>query len=129
MLLISYYVIWYTTGAYTTIWTLKSEASEVLAGAGFLLRTHDFLQPLERPSQSPPPPATAPPQSHTDSKQQLHSQHALPGGVGTFSISHASGVPIPAAVKQEPPFALQWGAAAADPRGTLARTRSDVVAT
>jgi hypothetical protein len=78
------------------------------AVAGFFLRTHDFLQPLERPSQSPPPPP-----SHPDSKQ------ALPGGVGTFSISHAPAVAAPAAavVKQEPPFALQWGATA-DPRGT-----------
>jgi hypothetical protein len=83
------------------------------AVAGFFLRTHDFLQPLERPSQSPPPPP-----SHPDSKQQLHSQQALPGGVGTFSISHAPALTAPAAVvKQEPPFALQWGATA-DPRGT-----------
>ncbi|XP_047059859.1 transcription factor BIM1-like [Lolium rigidum] len=84
---------------------------------GFLLRTHDFLQPLERPSQSPPPPPPPQAPSGHDSKQQLHSQHALPGGVGTFSISHAPAVPVAAAVKQEPPFALQWGAAAADPRG------------
>ncbi|KAM0861184.1 hypothetical protein ACQ4PT_046047 [Festuca glaucescens] len=82
---------------------------------GFLLRTHDFLQPLERPSQSPPP-APLPPPSHPDSKQQLHSQQKLPGDVGTFSISHAPASAVAAAVKQEPAFALQWGSGA-DPRG------------
>uniref|UniRef100_A0ACD5Y1E4 Uncharacterized protein n=1 Tax=Avena sativa TaxID=4498 RepID=A0ACD5Y1E4_AVESA len=81
------------------------------AAQGFFIRTHDFLQPLDRPSQSPPPPP-----SNQDNKQQLHSQQALPGGVGTFSISHAPAIAAAAAVKQEPPFALQWGAGA-DPRG------------
>lgn len=69
---------------------------------GFFLRTHDFLQPLEKPSsQSPPPP------SHPANNKELS------GGVGTFTISHAAPV-----VKQEPPFALWGAAAAADPRGT-----------
>ncbi|KQJ98763.1 hypothetical protein BRADI_3g38970v3 [Brachypodium distachyon] len=68
---------------------------------GFFLRTHDFLQPLEKPSsQSPPPP------SHPANNKELS------GGVGTFTISHAAPV-----VKQEPPFALWGAAAAADPRG------------
>ncbi|CAM0911472.1 unnamed protein product [Alopecurus aequalis] len=87
---------------------------------GSILRTHDFLQPLEKPSPSSPPPP------HPDNKQQLQPQQALPGGIGTFSISHAP------AVKQEPPFALQWGEAA-DPQGhqwTLPfATRSVAVAT
>nr|CAB3483333.1 unnamed protein product [Digitaria exilis] len=78
---------------------------------GFFLKTHDFLQPLERPSsQSPPPPASDKPLR----------QHALPGGIGTFSISRAAACaaadqPGAAAVKQEqPPFAV-WGQP--DPRG------------
>lgn len=77
---------------------------------GFFLKTHDFLQPLERPSsQSPPPPPT-----QIAAEKPLH-QHALPGGIGTFSISRAAAGQPGAAVKQEqPPFAL-WGQP--DPRG------------
>ncbi|XP_062195442.1 transcription factor BIM3-like isoform X2 [Phragmites australis] len=67
---------------------------------GFFLKTHDFLQPLARPSQSPP--------LASENKQQLHG-HTLPGGVGAFSITDAAA----AAVKEEPPFAL-W--AQPDPR-------------
>ena len=79
--------------------------------AGFFLKTHDFLQPLERP----PPPQSPPPQAPAE--KLLH-QHALPGGIGTFSISHGGAA---TAVKQEQqqqqpqPFAL-WGQP--DPRGT-----------
>lgn len=62
---------------------------------GGYLKTHDFLQPLERVgrvgakeetsgldtsgSEKPPPPA--PPPSSVD-------QHVLPGGIGTYTISH-----------------------------------------
>ncbi|KAL6646063.1 hypothetical protein ACP70R_017671 [Stipagrostis hirtigluma subsp. patula] len=74
---------------------------------GFFLKTHDFLQPLERASSPSPPPAD-------DAKQAQH-RHPLPGGVGAFTITDAA-----AAVKQEPPFAL-W-AQAADPRGNAAAT-------
>uniref|UniRef100_A0A0D9XET5 BHLH domain-containing protein n=1 Tax=Leersia perrieri TaxID=77586 RepID=A0A0D9XET5_9ORYZ len=70
---------------------------------GFFLRTHDFLQPLEKPSPSPAPSPAA--------SQQQHHQ--------TFSISHVAGArPVAAAaaavVKAEPttssssPFVL-WG--------------------
>ncbi|XP_062198725.1 transcription factor BIM2-like isoform X2 [Phragmites australis] len=78
---------------------------------GLFLKTHDFLQPLEKPG-APPPGA--------DSREVVISKrHALPlplpGGVGTFSISPAPGpVARPAAVKAEPPFAL-WGQPAARP--------------
>uniref|UniRef100_A0A0E0ET42 BHLH domain-containing protein n=1 Tax=Oryza meridionalis TaxID=40149 RepID=A0A0E0ET42_9ORYZ len=71
---------------------------------GFFLRTHDFLQPLEKPTPAPAPPPT--------SQQQ---QQAFPGGIGTFSISHVAGArPVAAAVvKAEPtPFVL-WGQPAA----------------
>ncbi|XP_024024836.1 transcription factor BIM1 isoform X1 [Morus notabilis] len=61
--------------------------------AGGYLKTHDFLQPLERvgktcakeetsveisTSEKPPPPAPPP------------VEHVLPGGIGTYSISHIS---------------------------------------
>ncbi|KAK1310861.1 Transcription factor BIM1 [Acorus calamus] len=46
---------------------------------GYFLKTQDLLQPLERvPDTSPPP---NPPTSV---------EHVLPGGIGTFSISHVS---------------------------------------
>ncbi|KAJ6340110.1 hypothetical protein OIU77_007957 [Salix suchowensis] len=58
---------------------------------GGFLQTHDFLQPLERVSKAtareveiltiekPPPPAPPP-----------SVEHILPGGIGTYSISHVS---------------------------------------
>ncbi|CAM0951832.1 unnamed protein product [Alopecurus aequalis] len=75
------------------------------ASQGFFLKTHDFLQPLEKPAPS-----------GVDTQQQQQTQHALPGGIGTFSVSQqAPGAgPRPAAaaavvVKPEhPPFVL-WG--------------------
>ncbi|RCV31614.1 hypothetical protein SETIT_6G192000v2 [Setaria italica] len=80
---------------------------------GFFLKTHDFLQPLERPSSQSPPPLPSRPAA----EKQLR-QHALPGGIGTFSISRAAAAAADqpgAAVKQEqPPFAV-WGQP--DPRG------------
>ncbi|RLN03331.1 transcription factor BIM1-like [Panicum miliaceum] len=79
------------------------------AHQGFFLKTHDFLQPLERPSSQSPPP------SRPAAEKPLR-QHALPGGIGTFSISRAAAAEeAGAAVKQEqPPFAV-WGQP--DPRG------------
>lgn len=82
-----------------------------LSRAGFFLKTHDFLQPLERPS-SPAPHQPA-------AEKPLTARHALPGGVGTFTISRPAAADLPAAVtavKQEPAFAL-WGQP--EPRGTL----------
>uniref|UniRef100_A0A0E0M2E9 Pentatricopeptide repeat-containing protein n=1 Tax=Oryza punctata TaxID=4537 RepID=A0A0E0M2E9_ORYPU len=73
---------------------------------GFFLRTHDFLQPLEKPAPAPAPPPTS---------QNQQQQQALPGGIGTFSISHVAGArPVAASVvKAEPtPFVL-WGQPAA----------------
>ncbi|OEL28476.1 Transcription factor BIM2, partial [Dichanthelium oligosanthes] len=72
------------------------------------------LQPLDRPSsQSPPPPPSRP------AAEKPLRQHALPGGIGTFSISRVAAAAAAdqpgAAVKQEqPPFAV-WGQP--DPRG------------
>ncbi|CAO2169485.1 unnamed protein product [Urochloa humidicola] len=90
---------------------------------GFFLKTHDFLQPLERPSSQSPPPAAPAPPSRPAVEKPLR-QHALPGGIGTFSISRAAAAAAAAAadqpgagaaVKQEqPPFAF-WGQP--DPRG------------
>ncbi|XP_066330762.1 transcription factor BIM1-like isoform X1 [Miscanthus floridulus] len=75
---------------------------------GFFLKTHDFLQPLERP----PPPQSPPPQAPAE--KLLH-QHALPGGIGTFSISHGGAATAVKQEQQQPqPFAL-WGQP--DPRG------------
>lgn len=62
-------------------------------GAGGLLKTHNFLQPLEGEEKTGPkednlvdinvkPPTTAPPTSVVE--------HVLPGGIGTYSISHIS---------------------------------------
>ncbi|CAL5073815.1 unnamed protein product [Urochloa decumbens] len=92
----------------------------------FFLKTHDFLQPLEKPAGAPPPPPP-PAISGANSRRQQQQQvvvanakqhHALPlpGGVGTFTISPAPvSVARPAAaavVKAEPPFVL-WGQPAA----------------
>ncbi|KAM0866098.1 hypothetical protein ACQ4PT_042824 [Festuca glaucescens] len=66
---------------------------------GFFLKTHDFLQPLEKP-----PAASAP-----DRQQQ---QHALPGGIGTFTVSQqapgAGARPAVVVKPEQPPFVL-WG--------------------
>ncbi|XP_048500347.1 transcription factor BIM2 isoform X2 [Beta vulgaris subsp. vulgaris] len=62
-------------------------------GAGGLLKTHNFLQPLEGEEKIGPkednlvdinvkPPPAAPPTSVVE--------HVLPGGIGTYSISHIS---------------------------------------
>ncbi|ONM55682.1 transcription factor BIM1 isoform X2 [Zea mays] len=87
----------------------------------FLLKTHDFLQPLDQKPGAPPEPSPLP-ASAAESRHQpqqqvvVANQHALPlpGGVGTFSISPAPvSVALPAAVvKSEPPFVL-WGQPAA----------------
>ena len=66
-----------------------------LWAAGYL-KTHDFLQPLERGEKNSikeenameirtvdKPPAAAPPQNSSV-------EHQLPGGIGTYSISHIS---------------------------------------
>lgn len=64
-----------------------------LKGAGGLLKTHNFLQPLEGEEKTGPkednmvdinvkPPPAAPPTSVVE--------HVLPGGIGTYSISHIS---------------------------------------
>ncbi|KAK3225538.1 hypothetical protein Dsin_005400 [Dipteronia sinensis] len=67
---------------------------------GGYLQTHDFLQPLERVGKNSakeeitveisstvekPPPAAPPPLSSSTS-----GEHILPGGIGTYSISHIS---------------------------------------
>lgn len=93
----------YTAAKEAALPLLPAPAPPPPSHQGFFLKTHDFLQPLERP---PPPQAPA--------EKPLH-QHALPGGIGTFSISSGPGG-APAVVKQEQPqpFAL-WGQP--DPRG------------
>uniref|UniRef100_A0ACD5Y197 Uncharacterized protein n=1 Tax=Avena sativa TaxID=4498 RepID=A0ACD5Y197_AVESA len=76
------------------------------ASQGFFLRTHDFLQPLENPA----------PSGVDRQQQQTTTTHALPGGIGTFSVSQQQ-VPgaRPAAagavvvVKPEPPSFVLWG--------------------
>ncbi|XP_051188245.1 transcription factor BIM2 isoform X5 [Lolium perenne] len=73
------------------------------ASQGFFLKTHDFLQPLENPLAASVP----------------ERQHALPGGIGTFTVSQQQ-VPGPGArttaaaapvvvVKPEPPAFVLWG--------------------
>lgn len=65
---------------------------------GSYLKTHDFLQPLERgkscakeettvdkPSTAEKPPPAPPPPPPAPSLE-----HILPGGIGTYSISHIS---------------------------------------
>ncbi|KAM3258139.1 hypothetical protein ACQJBY_050091 [Aegilops geniculata] len=82
------------------------------ASQGFFLKTHDFLQPLEKPAASAPSGAER-------QQQQQHptTKHALPGGIGTFTVTQqapgAAG-PQPAAaaavvVKPEPPAFVLWG--------------------
>lgn len=74
------------------------------ASQGFFLKTHDFLQPLEKPAAPSVP-------------DRL--QHALPGGIGTFSVTQqvagagAGARPAAAAAAvvvkpEQPPFVL-WG--------------------
>jgi hypothetical protein len=89
----------------------------------FLLKTHDFLQPLDQKPGPPPLPASAAESRHR--QQQVVHALPLPGGVGTFSISPAPvsvALPAAAVVKSEPPFVL-WGQPAATlqpgARGTL----------
>jgi hypothetical protein len=96
----------------------------MLIDAGFFLRTHDFLQPLEKPGASPEDETSSLPQQPPP--QPVVKQHALPlpGGVGTFSIRPAPVVkaeqhalPLPGGVgtfsirpapvvKAEPPLVL-----------------------
>lgn len=79
----------------------------------FLLKTHDFLQPLDQKPGPPPLPASAAESRHR--QQQVVHALPLPGGVGTFSISPAPvsvALPAAAVVKSEPPFVL-WGQPAA----------------
>jgi hypothetical protein len=89
---------------------MKQKKKLQLYRADFFLKTHDFLQPLGRPSSPPPSqqPAVEKP------------LNALPGGVGTFSISRPA-ADLPGAVKQEPAFAL-WGQP--EPRGMHRSIRS-----
>jgi hypothetical protein len=90
----------------------------------FFLKTHDFLQPLEKPGAPPPPepsPAQQLPASGADVRQYHHQPVAakqqalpLPGGVGTFTIcpapvSVARPAPLAAVVKAEPPPFVLWG--------------------
>ncbi|TVU05429.1 hypothetical protein EJB05_48592 [Eragrostis curvula] len=87
---------------------LLPESKKAPPSQGFFLKTHDFLQPLERPS------SPSPQQQQPAAEKPLHArQQALPGGVGTFSISRPA-ADLPGAVKQEPAFAL-WGQP--EPRG------------
>ncbi|XP_072978326.1 transcription factor BIM1-like isoform X5 [Typha angustifolia] len=60
---------------------------------GFFLKTHDFLQPLEERSEMREDVAKAGPAEA--------GEHVLPGGIGTFSISHVSDPGSRAAVKPE----------------------------
>ncbi|XP_025801930.1 transcription factor BIM2-like isoform X10 [Panicum hallii] len=96
-------------------------------GSSFFLKTHDFLQPLEKPGAPPPEPSPSLPAA-TSGAESRHrhqpvtaaaaEQHALPppGGVGTFSICPAPVSVAPpasaAVVKAEPPLVL-WGQPAA----------------
>ncbi|XP_039795593.1 transcription factor BIM2-like isoform X2 [Panicum virgatum] len=96
-------------------------------GSNFFLKTHDFLQPLEKPGAPPPEPSPALPAAAPGAESRhRHPQVAaaaasrqqalpLPGGVGTFSICPAPVSVAPAAaavVKAEPPLVL-WGQPAA----------------
>ncbi|GJN33704.1 hypothetical protein PR202_gb22325 [Eleusine coracana subsp. coracana] len=84
---------------------LHAESKPPPPSQGFLLRTHDFLQPL---AEKKPGEETSP-SSGADAVVRpvgvAIKQHALPlpGGVGTFSIRPAAPV-----VKAEPPLVL-WG--------------------
>ncbi|XP_058112460.1 transcription factor BIM2-like [Magnolia sinica] len=67
---------------------------------GFYLKTHDFLQPLERVGKSN---SIGDDANETISAVEKPSsiEHALPGGIGTYSISHISN--FGRAVKPERP--------------------------
>ncbi|OEL19233.1 Pentatricopeptide repeat-containing protein [Dichanthelium oligosanthes] len=78
---------------------------------GNFLKTHDFLQPWEKPGAVPSPAFGADDSSHHQQPVAL----PLPGGIGTFTISPAPvsvARPAAAVVKAEPPFVL-WGQPAA----------------
>uniref|UniRef100_A0ACD5XSY5 Uncharacterized protein n=1 Tax=Avena sativa TaxID=4498 RepID=A0ACD5XSY5_AVESA len=82
------------------------------ASQGFFLRTHDFLQPLESPA-----PAGA--DRRQQQQQTTTTTHALPGGIGTFSVSQqqvpgagarsAAAAAAVVVVKPEPPSFVLWG--------------------
>lgn len=95
-----------------------SKAPPPASQGNFLLKTHDFLQPLDQKPGAPPEPSPLPASAAESRHRQqqavvANKQHALPlpGGVGTFSISPAPvsvALPAAAVVKSEPPFVL-WG--------------------
>ncbi|CAN6224802.1 unnamed protein product [Urochloa humidicola] len=108
---------------------LNDSKSPLPSQGNFFLKTHDFLQPLEKPAGEPPEPS--PPAIGAESRHQQHQQEVavandakqqhelpLPGGVGTFTIcpapvSVARPPEASAIVKAEPsPFVL-WGQPAA----------------
>lgn len=79
--------------------SLYSPVQDPKPSQGGYLKTHDFLQPLERLGKNiakeentveitklekPPPPAPPPPPPPSGG------EHLLPGGIGTYSISHIS---------------------------------------
>ena len=117
---------------YCSLATAEKKSYCVYIG-NFLLKTHDFLQPLDQKpgaplEPSPPLPASAAESRHR--QQQVVHALPLPGGVGTFSISPAPvsvALPAAAVVKSEPPFVL-WGQPAATlqpgARGTLTTSQS-----
>ncbi|KAL6844676.1 hypothetical protein ACP4OV_025335 [Aristida adscensionis] len=74
---------------------------------GLFLKTHDFLQPLEKPAPAPAPPLSCADGRHRQQPPPQVVVTPLPCGGGAFSISPAR---PPAAVKAEaPPFAVLWG--------------------
>ncbi|XP_020274653.1 transcription factor BIM2-like isoform X2 [Asparagus officinalis] len=59
---------------------------------GFYLKTHDFLKPLEKPEEE-----ADPAQQPGPTNRAATAAHVLPGGIGTFSLSHVPEKGSPAA--------------------------------
>ena len=63
---------------------------------GFYLKTHDFLKPLAEKAEEAEPTLRAGPTDRAPSVA-----HVLPGGIGTYSISHVAESGSAAEVKHE----------------------------
>lgn len=68
---------------------------------GFFLTTHDFLKPLERAEKGHRDEAASGDVAVGRVGCAASVEHVLPGGIGTYSVSHVTDPVLPAMVKPE----------------------------